>query len=134
MNKYGIYPPLFTDPEGDSCFSVYQIRWIKKCCFINGHNFFFWNFRKTRKTVKLYPRIFQVMGANQNGQKLLSTDLVNTTNNNYCYSFFFILFIIMSIIFFILIILFINDFKMRSQFKSPYLVNGQTNKQILNFS
>ena len=21
-----IYPPLFTDPEGDSCFSVYQIR------------------------------------------------------------------------------------------------------------
>ena len=26
----GIYPPLFTDPEGDSCFSIYQIRWIKK--------------------------------------------------------------------------------------------------------
>ena len=25
-----IYPPLFTDPEGDSCFSIYQIRWIKK--------------------------------------------------------------------------------------------------------
>ena len=25
----GIYPPLFTDPEGDSCFSIYQIRWIK---------------------------------------------------------------------------------------------------------
>ena len=24
-----IYPPLFTDPEGDSCFSIYQIRWIK---------------------------------------------------------------------------------------------------------
>ena len=22
-------PPLFTDPEGDSCFSIYQIRWIK---------------------------------------------------------------------------------------------------------
>ena len=21
-----IYPPLFTDPEGDSCFSIYQIR------------------------------------------------------------------------------------------------------------
>ena len=36
-----IYPPLFTDPEGDSCFSIYQIRWIKKCCFVNGHNFFF---------------------------------------------------------------------------------------------
>ena len=27
--RRGIYPPLFTDPEGDSCFSVYQIRWIK---------------------------------------------------------------------------------------------------------
>ena len=26
----GIYPPLFTDPEGDSCFSIYQIRWIRK--------------------------------------------------------------------------------------------------------
>ena len=24
-----IYPPLFTDPEGDSYFSIYQIRWIK---------------------------------------------------------------------------------------------------------
>ena len=24
-----IYPPLFTDPEGDSWFSIYQIRWIK---------------------------------------------------------------------------------------------------------
>ena len=32
-----IYLPLFTDPEGDSCFSIYQIRWIKNCCF----NFFF---------------------------------------------------------------------------------------------
>ena len=29
-----------------------------------------------------YQRIFQVMGANQNAQKLLSTDLVNT--NIYC--------------------------------------------------
>ena len=39
--RRGIYPPLFTDPEGDSCFSIYQIRWIKKCRLINGHNFFF---------------------------------------------------------------------------------------------
>ena len=43
--RRGIYPPLFTDPEGDSCFSIYQIRWIKKCCF----NFFFWNFRETTR-------------------------------------------------------------------------------------
>ena len=35
--RRGIYPPLFTDPEGDSCFSIYQIRWIKKRFF----NFFF---------------------------------------------------------------------------------------------
>ena len=28
--RQGIYPPLFTDPEGDSCFSIYQIRWPKK--------------------------------------------------------------------------------------------------------
>ena len=28
--RRGIYPPLFTDPEGDSCFRIYQIRWIKK--------------------------------------------------------------------------------------------------------
>ena len=27
--RRGIYPPLFTDPEGDSCFSIYQMRWIK---------------------------------------------------------------------------------------------------------
>ena len=45
--RRGIYPPLFTDPEGDSCFSIYQITWIKKCRFINGHNFFFWNFCET---------------------------------------------------------------------------------------
>ena len=27
--RRGMYPSLFTDPEGDSCFSIYQIRWIK---------------------------------------------------------------------------------------------------------
>ena len=84
--RRGIYSPLFTDPERDSCFSIYQIRWIKKCCFINGHNFFFWNFRETTRHFSLcsqnneYPRIFQVTGANQNARKLLFTDLVNTKN------------------------------------------------------
>ena len=29
LRRAVIYPPLFTDPEGDSCFSIYQIRWIK---------------------------------------------------------------------------------------------------------
>ena len=33
----GIYLALFTDPEGDSCFSIYQIGWIKmkKVTFCN---------------------------------------------------------------------------------------------------
>jgi len=76
----GVYPSLFTDPEGGSCFSIYQIRWIKKCC----SNFFFWNFRETTRHFSLrsqnseYPRILRVTGANQNAWKLLSTDLVNT--------------------------------------------------------
>ena len=83
--RRGIYPPLFTDPEGDSCFSIYQIRWIKKCFF----NFFFWNFRETTRHISLrsqnseYPRIFRVTGANQNVRKLLFTNLVNTINNSY---------------------------------------------------
>ena len=78
--RRSIHPPLFTDPEGYSCFSIYQIRWIKKCFF----NFFFWNFRETTRHFSLrsqnseYPRIFQVTGANQNVRKLLPTDLVNT--------------------------------------------------------
>ena len=31
VNRRGvlIYLVLFTDPEGDSCFSIYQISWIK---------------------------------------------------------------------------------------------------------
>ena len=28
-SRRGIYLALFTDPEGDSCFSIYQISWIK---------------------------------------------------------------------------------------------------------
>ena len=63
--------PFFTTLDG-----------LKKCCFINNHNFFFWNFRETTRHFSLrsqnseYPRIFQVTGANQNARKLLSTDLV----------------------------------------------------------
>ena len=34
--RRGIYPPLFTDPEGDSCFSIYQIRWIKNAVLISS--------------------------------------------------------------------------------------------------
>ena len=68
----------------ECCFIIYQIKWIKKCCFINVHNFFFWNVRETTRHFSLrsqnseHPRIFQVTGANQNARTLLSTDLVNT--------------------------------------------------------
>ena len=50
--RRGIYPPLFTEPEGDSCFSIYQIRWIKKRFF----NFFFWHFRETTRHFSLGSR------------------------------------------------------------------------------
>ena len=35
--RRGIYQALWTDPEGDSCFSIYQISWIKikKKLFVN---------------------------------------------------------------------------------------------------
>ena len=98
--RRGIYPPLFTDPEGDSCFSIYQIRWIKKRFL----NFFFWNFRETTRHFSFrsqnseYPRIFRFTGANQNARKLLSTDLVNTntvylTSNNFRFFLFFLIFV-----------------------------------------
>ena len=36
VKRRGIYPPLFTDPEGDSCFSIYQIRWtLNGECLVN---------------------------------------------------------------------------------------------------
>ena len=76
--RRGIYPPLFIDPGGDSCFSIYQIRWIKKRFF----NFFYWNFREMMHHFCLplqnseYPRIFRVMGANHNAQKLVNTTLI----------------------------------------------------------
>ena len=90
--RRNIYPPLFTDPEGDSCFSIYQIGCIKKNAaslmattssetFAKRRAIFLF----VRKTVNIqgYSRIFRVTGANQNARKLLSTDLVNA---NVCYS------------------------------------------------
>ena len=55
--RRGIYPPLFTDPEGDSCFSIYQIRWIKKCCFNFSSEAFAKQraiFLSVRKTVNIH--------------------------------------------------------------------------------
>ena len=74
----GIYPPLFTDP--DSCFSIYQIRWIKKTLL----QFLLLKLSRNDAPFSLgsqnseYSRIFRVTKANQNARKLLSTDLVNT--------------------------------------------------------
>ena len=84
--RRGIYQLLFTDPDGDSCFSIYQIRWVKNAVLINGHNFFFWNSRETTRHFSLrsqnseYLRLFQVTGANRNARILLPTDLVNTNS------------------------------------------------------
>ena len=48
MRRQGIHLALFTDPEGDSCFSIYQISWIEMkkkstfCTFktsLNSRNF-----------------------------------------------------------------------------------------------
>ena len=37
VKRRGVYLVLFTDPEGDSCFRIYQISWIKlkKQLFVN---------------------------------------------------------------------------------------------------
>ena len=43
-----IYPPLFTDPEGDSCFSIYQIRWIKNAASLMASIFSSETFVKRR--------------------------------------------------------------------------------------
>ena len=40
VKHQGIYPPLFTDPEGDSCFRIYQIRWIKDASSISSSETF----------------------------------------------------------------------------------------------
>ena len=75
-----IYPRLFTDTEGNSCFSINQIRWIKKNAVLISSSEIF---RETTRNFSLrsqnseYPKIFRVTGANQNARKLLSTDLVN---------------------------------------------------------
>ena len=82
--RRGIYPPLFTDPEGDSCFSIYQIRWIKNAgslmATISSSETFAKRsaiFLSVRKTVNSqgYSELREPI---KNAQKLLSTDLVNT--------------------------------------------------------
>ena len=88
-----------SSPEGDSCFSIYQIRWIKNASSISSSETFAKRraiFLSVLKTSE-YPWIFRVTGANQSARKLLSTDLVNT-NNNYYYIFVCLRFIELSMI------------------------------------
>ena len=52
----GMYPPLFTHPEGDSCFSIYQIGWIKNASSISSSETFAKRraiFLSVRKTVNI---------------------------------------------------------------------------------
>mgnify|MGYP006896101733 CR=1 FL=1 len=63
--RRGIYPLLFTEPEGGSGFSIYQIRWIKKMLLQ------FLLLKLSRNDAPFFSRfvkqwIFRVMGANQN--------------------------------------------------------------------
>ena len=54
--RRGIYPPLFADPEGDSCFSIYQIRWLKNASSISSSETFAKRraiFLSVRKTVNI---------------------------------------------------------------------------------
>ena len=79
-----IYPPLFTVREGDSCFTIYQIRWIKNAAslmatisssetFAKRHAIFL----SIHKTVNSqgYSELREPI---KTREKLLSTDLVNT--------------------------------------------------------
>ena len=58
MKRDGIYLVLFTNPEGDSCFSIYQIGWIKLKKTSLGRNFVynlqtFWGFCQVHFTILL---------------------------------------------------------------------------------
>ena len=54
--RQGIYPLLFTDPEWDSCFSIYHIGWIKNASSISSSETFAKQcaiFLSIRKTVNI---------------------------------------------------------------------------------
>ena len=81
----GIYPPLFTDPERDSCFCIYQIRWIKNASSIFSFKTFAKQcaiFLSVSKTVNIqgYSELREPIKTHEN----CYPDLVNTNNNYYC--------------------------------------------------
>ena len=74
--RRGIYPPLFTDPEGDSCFSIYQIRWIKNASSISSSETFAKRraiFLSVRKTVNShgYSELREPIKARENCYPLI---------------------------------------------------------------
>ena len=80
----GIYPPLFIHPEGDSCFSIYQIIWITNAASLMATISSSETFAKrcaiflaVLKTVNSqgYSELREPIKTREN---LLSTDLVNT--------------------------------------------------------
>ena len=78
--RLAIYPPLFTDPEGDSCFSNYQIRWKKNAAllmatisssepFAKRHTIFL----TVRKTVNIqeYSKLWEPIKTRENCYPLI---------------------------------------------------------------
>ena len=67
-----IYPPLFTDPEGDSCFSIYQIRRIKNAVLVSSSSENFAKrraiFLSVRKTVNIqgYSKLREAIKTREN--------------------------------------------------------------------
>ena len=77
VKRRGIYQLLFTDPEGDSCFSIYQIRWIKKnsSSISSSETFEKWctTFLSVRKTVNIqgYSELQEPIKARKNCYPLI---------------------------------------------------------------
>ena len=76
----GAYIPrreaLFTDPEGDSCFSIYQIRWIKNASSISSSETFVKRrviFLSIRKTVNIqgYSKLWEPIKMRENCYPLI---------------------------------------------------------------
>ena len=71
-----IYPPLFTGPEGDSCFSIYLIRWIKNASSISSSGTFAKRrtiFLSVRKTVNIqgYSKLWEPIKTRENCYPLI---------------------------------------------------------------
>ena len=96
--RRGIYPPLFTDLEGDSCFSIYQIRWIKNAVLISSCETFAKGraiFLSVRKTVNIhgYSELREPIKTHENCYPLIWLILIIITvihffnaMQNKCYS------------------------------------------------